>query len=111
MADPSVVRRPDLRAAIDQVRGGIERACARAGRRANEVVLVAVTKTVSIEAIRTATSSAAELLGLTGQIGSIEKGAYADLIGLPGDPLKDVATLSKVDFVMKGGEVVRAPAP
>jgi imidazolonepropionase-like amidohydrolase len=64
-----------------------------------------------IEAIRTATTSAAELLGMTGQIGTIEKGAYADLIALPGDPLRDVAALSKVDFVMKGGEVVRAPAP
>jgi imidazolonepropionase-like amidohydrolase len=64
-----------------------------------------------IEAIRTATTSAAELLGMTGQIGTIEKGAYADLIALPGDPLKDVAALSKVDFVMKGGEVVRAPVP
>ena len=54
MADPSVGRVPDLRAAIDQVRAGIARACDRAGRTSNEVVLVAVTKTVSIEAIRTA---------------------------------------------------------
>ena len=60
MADPSVVRRPDLRAAIDQVRGGIERACARAGRRSNEVVLVAVTKTVPIEAIRVARAAGLE---------------------------------------------------
>ncbi len=60
MADPLVVGRPDLRAAIDQVRGGIERACARAGRRSNEVVLVAVTKTVPIEAIRVARATGLE---------------------------------------------------
>ena len=64
-----------------------------------------------IEAIRTATSNAAELLGMAGQVGSIEKGAYADLVAAPGDPLQDVSTLSKIDFVMMGGEVVRMPAP
>jgi imidazolonepropionase-like amidohydrolase len=64
-----------------------------------------------IEAIRSATTSAAELLGMTGQIGVIEKGAYADIVAVDGDPLKDVSILSKIDWVMKGGEVVRAPAP
>ncbi|HYX19366.1 MAG TPA: amidohydrolase family protein, partial [Thermoanaerobaculia bacterium] len=62
-----------------------------------------------IEAIRTATSNAAELLGLTGRIGTIEKGAYADLVAVPGDPLADVGVLAKVDWVMKGGKVVAAP--
>jgi imidazolonepropionase-like amidohydrolase len=59
-----------------------------------------------IEAIRTATANAAELLGLSGQIGTIEKGAYADLVAVSGDPLADVAVLSKIDWVMKGGKVV-----
>jgi len=59
-----------------------------------------------IEAIRTATVNAAELLGLSGQIGVIEKGAYADLVAVAGDPLADVGVLSKVDWVMKGGKVV-----
>jgi len=59
-----------------------------------------------LEAIRTATTSAAELLGLVGQIGVIEKGAYADLVAAPGDPLASVAVLSKIDWVMKGGQVV-----
>ena len=63
-----------------------------------------------IEAIRTATTSAAELLGLSGQIGVIEKGAYADLVAAPGDPLANVATLSKIDWVMKGGKIVAAPS-
>jgi imidazolonepropionase-like amidohydrolase len=61
-----------------------------------------------IEAIRSATVVPAELLGQTGQIGTIEKGAYADLIAVPGDPLKDVSTLQQVEWVMKNGEVVRA---
>ena len=59
-----------------------------------------------IEAIRTATTNAAELLGLTGQIGVIEKGAYADLVAVAGDPLADVTVLERVDWVMKGGRVV-----
>src|SRR5262249_47778836 len=62
-----------------------------------------------IEAIRTATTNAAELLGLTGQIAVVAKGAYADLIAVPGDPLQDVGGLTRPAFVMKGGRVVVAP--
>jgi imidazolonepropionase-like amidohydrolase len=61
-----------------------------------------------IEAIRSATVVPAELLGQTGRIGTIEKGAFADIIAVPGDPLQDVAVLTRVDWVMKNGEVVRA---
>ncbi len=60
-----------------------------------------------LEAIRSATTVAAELLGLEGKAGAIEKGAYADLVAVAGDPLKDVSVLSKIDFVMKAGQVVR----
>jgi imidazolonepropionase-like amidohydrolase len=60
-----------------------------------------------LEAIRSATTVAAELLGWQGKVGVIAPGAFADLIAVSGDPLKDVAVLMKVDFVMKGGEVVR----
>ncbi len=60
-----------------------------------------------LEAIRTATTNAAELLGMTGQIGAIEKGAFADLVAVPGDPLAGVAVLEQIDWVMKGGQVVR----
>ena len=59
-----------------------------------------------IEAIRTATTNAADLLGLAGQIGTVEKGAFADLVAVAGDPLADVGVLSKIDWVMKGGRVV-----
>ena len=64
-----------------------------------------------IEAIRSATTVAAELLGMTGQVGTLETGAFADVVAVVGDPLADVKTLSGIDFVMKGGEIVRSPAP
>jgi imidazolonepropionase-like amidohydrolase len=62
-----------------------------------------------LEAIRTATANAAELLGLAGQVGAVTKGAYADLIAVSGDPLQDVSVLTRVDFVMKGGEIAVRP--
>ena len=64
-----------------------------------------------IEAIRSATTVAAELLGMTGQVGTLEPGAFADVVAVVGDPLADVSVLSRIDFVMKGGEIVRSPAP
>jgi imidazolonepropionase-like amidohydrolase len=66
-----------------------------------------------LEAIRSATVVAAELLDLTGKAGTLEAGAFADLAAVPGDPLTDVAALERVDFVVKGGEIVRPlpPAP
>ena len=64
-----------------------------------------------LEAIRSATTVAAEALGLAGRAGIIEKGMWADLVAVPGDPLRDVRVLSRVDFVMKAGEVVRRPVP
>jgi imidazolonepropionase-like amidohydrolase len=60
------------------------------------------------QAIRSATSSAAELLGMQNDVGSISPGKYADLIAVKGDPLSDITVLEKVDFVMKGGEVFKA---
>jgi imidazolonepropionase-like amidohydrolase len=58
-------------------------------------------------AIQTATSNAAELLGMSGQLGVIAPGAFADIVAVPGDPLKDVKELSRVSFVMKDGQVYR----
>ena len=49
----------------------------------------------------------AEVLGWQDRIGSVEKGKFADIIALPGDPLSDITVLEKVDFVMKGGRIVR----
>jgi imidazolonepropionase-like amidohydrolase len=59
------------------------------------------------QAIRAATASAAELLGTSDQVGTIEAGKFADIVAVPGDPLADVTQLEKVDFVMKGGVVAK----
>jgi imidazolonepropionase-like amidohydrolase len=61
------------------------------------------------QAIRAATVSASELLGMQDQIGTIEKGKFADIVAVPGNPLLDVVVLERVDFVMKGGVVYRKP--
>jgi imidazolonepropionase-like amidohydrolase len=58
-----------------------------------------------IQAVRAATSGAAELLGMQNDVGSIAAGKYADLVAVKGDPLADISLLQKIDFVMKGGEV------
>jgi imidazolonepropionase-like amidohydrolase len=55
------------------------------------------------EALRSATSRAAELLGMGDQLGTVEEGKYADIVAVRGDPLSDVTLLEKVSFVMKGG--------
>lgn len=47
------------------------------------------------------------MMGWQDLIGSIEKGKYADIIAVSGDPLKDITELEKVKFVMKGGYVIR----
>ena len=60
-----------------------------------------------MQAIQTATVNAAELLGQSERLGSIRPGAFADIIAIARDPIKDVGALATVSFVMKGGEVVK----
>ncbi len=60
------------------------------------------------QAIRAATTSAAELLDMQNDVGSIAAGKYADLVAVKGDPLADIAVLKKIDFVMKGGEIYKS---
>jgi imidazolonepropionase-like amidohydrolase len=59
-----------------------------------------------IDIIRAATINAATLLGWQDRLGSIEPGKYADMIAVQGDPSHDIGAIDKVQFVMKGGEVV-----
>jgi len=58
-------------------------------------------------AIQSGSMINAEVLGWQDQIGSIDKGKYADLIAVSGDPLADITELQRVTFVMKGGKVIR----
>jgi imidazolonepropionase-like amidohydrolase len=60
-----------------------------------------------IQAIQSATSAAADLLGHSSELGSIQPGKYADVIAVAGDPLRDVSVLEHVRFVMKDGKVYK----
>jgi imidazolonepropionase-like amidohydrolase len=63
-------------------------------------------------AIQSATTGAAEMLGMSGRLGVVAPGAWADIIAVPGDPLADVKELARVSFVMKDGKVYRSgPTP
>lgn len=60
-----------------------------------------------MQAIRTGTSTAAELLGWSDKLGTIEAGKWADIVAVSGDPLKDIKELQNVKFVMKAGAVFK----
>jgi imidazolonepropionase-like amidohydrolase len=71
------------------------------------VALVKFGGLTPLRAIEAATAINAEALGWQDQIGSIDKGKYADLIAVSGDPLADITELQRVKFVMKGGKVIK----
>lgn len=60
-----------------------------------------------MQAIQSATTSAAELMGWSGKVGAIAPGHFADMIAVANDPLADIRALEAVDHVMKGGALVR----
>jgi len=60
-----------------------------------------------MQAIQAATTSAAELMGWSKDVGALSPGHFADMIAVPGDPVADITVLQRVAHVMKGGEVVR----
>jgi imidazolonepropionase-like amidohydrolase len=64
----------------------------------------------AMQAIRSATSVAAELLGQQQNLGTLEPGRYADIIAVNADPLADISVLERVRFVMKGGVVYKNEA-
>src|SRR5882672_9550980 len=61
-----------------------------------------------VEAVFAATRNAADLIGASDRIGSIQAGHYADIVATDGDPLKDTAAFERVTFVMKGGVVYKS---
>ena len=63
-----------------------------------------------LEAIRAATIDAAKLLGMEDKVGEIREGKLADIISVAGDPLRDINSLERVQFVMKNGQVVKTKA-
>jgi imidazolonepropionase-like amidohydrolase len=63
-----------------------------------------------MQAIQSATTSGADLLGWSDRVGSVQAGRYADLVAVDGDPLRDITELERVKFVMKGGVVYKGGA-
>jgi imidazolonepropionase-like amidohydrolase len=63
-----------------------------------------------MDAIKSATSRPAEMLDMTGQIGIVAPGAFADIVAVPGDPLHDIKELGRVSFVMKDGQIFKSEA-
>ena len=60
-----------------------------------------------MQAIQTATTSAADLMGWSGKVGVVARGAWADMVAVSGDPTRDVTELERVKWVMKGGVVYK----
>jgi imidazolonepropionase-like amidohydrolase len=61
----------------------------------------------SLDVVRAITTNAAEMLGWQDRVGAIERGRFADIVAVSGDPIADIRELERVRFVMKGGQVVR----
>lgn len=80
---------------------------ARQGQNADQLMAMAKRGIPPLEVIRAATLNAAELMGWQDDVGSVEVGKYADLIAVEGNPLTDIAILKRVEFVMKGGTIVK----
>jgi imidazolonepropionase-like amidohydrolase len=86
---------------------GTDTGVSRHGDNAKEFALMVEAGFTPEEAIRAATIGASEHVQMSADIGTLETGKYADLIAVTKDPLKNIKELESVDFVMKGGEVVR----
>ncbi len=77
------------------------------GTQAREFELMVQYGMSPLAAIQAGTVNAAKLLGWEGQIGAVKTGFLADIVAVPGDPLRDIGALKKVSFVMKGGVVYK----
>ena len=79
------------------------------GQNAREFVLMVESGMPAMEAIKSATSVSAKYLEIDDRLGSVEVGKVADLVAVPGDPIKDISAMQRVHFVMKDGVVHRSP--
>jgi len=77
------------------------------GQNAKELVFRVRLGETPMSAIVSATRVNAEILGWSDRVGTVEAGKFADLVGVPGDPLRDITATERVGFVMKGGVVYR----
>jgi imidazolonepropionase-like amidohydrolase len=77
------------------------------GQNAKEFKLLVDLGMSPIEALKSATATDAELLGIAQKVGTLEKGKLADVIAVPGDPTADITATERVSFVMKEGRIIR----
>jgi imidazolonepropionase-like amidohydrolase len=80
------------------------------GDNAKQFVTMVTWGMTPTQAIQAATTTAADALGRSNDVGAIAVGRYGDLIAVKGDPLTDISVLQSVAFVMKGGLIVKQPA-
>jgi len=81
------------------------------GQNAKEFALMMGLGMAAIDALKSATSNDAELLGIAQKVGTLEKGKLADIIAMPGDPTTDITATERVSFVMKEGKIIRNGPP
>jgi imidazolonepropionase-like amidohydrolase len=87
---------------------GTDAGVSKHGRNADEFELLVKYGMPPVEALKAATVNAADLLGLSREVGTIEAGKSADIIAVVGDPLTDVSVLKRVVFVMARGALIKA---
>jgi imidazolonepropionase-like amidohydrolase len=80
------------------------------GENAKEFALMTGLGMKPIDALISATSVDADLLGVAAKLGTLEKGKLADIIAMPGDPTADITATERVSFVMKDGKIVKNEA-
>src|SRR6058998_1038967 len=81
------------------------------GQNAKEFKLMVDLGMQPIDALRSATATTAELFGIAQKTGTLEKGKFADVIAMPGDPTADITATERVSFVMKEGKIIRNGPP
>jgi imidazolonepropionase-like amidohydrolase len=81
------------------------------GQNAKEFKLMVDLGMQPIDALKTATGNAADLFGIAQKTGTLEKGKFADVIAMPGDPTTDITATERVSFVMKEGKIIRNGPP
>ena len=86
---------------------GTDSGVSKHGTNAQEAVLMSEAGMSNMAILQSATVNAADLLGMSASIGTLEEGKHADIVAYDASPLDDIKELLDVDFVMKGGKVFK----
>ena len=77
------------------------------GENMQEAILMSEAGMPNMAVLKSATIHGADLIDMSAQLGTLEKGKYADIIAMPASPIENIKALLDVDFVMKGGKVYK----